>query len=518
MSTCSNCGALYPPDDTECPECGIENERSGLRNRVDSRSINPGSDEDAANLDNGSLVGSEYPGDKRRSDEEISPVRSSAFKETKREKTAGRQIPVSDILEMNDRRAKPAFVDEPERTRKQTPRTAATVSVSEPRLVRDRESENREIETNGPVAIDDGKSTTQIDQLPPAYGSVALAVAAEMERETGEDRSDVVLDELEPKPSQPDSEARDESRAAVMQIDDGQQREKPWSISGHDSVPPPKDETAEQTVIPVRPPVLASEALREQLAPAEPGRYTIRALSVIVGTLGTVTMLALLGTSGMGLPLAGAFLALTAFALPSIPYAPRSAAVFTISASTLGVVTWMYVGTAGSLADVVETIGVVTLGIALIFRAWHRASVVARILVAVGIFICMGWLGMSGWLKDFAALDPAWQSWLPTIIRAPFGLLLMLSLLAFMDARSTGGCGMWATALLFWHALHMTVQLMILVWPKENRLPDWHLLSGSLSTITAASIASPLLAVLVVIGVAQLMAVASNVDVWARHS
>jgi hypothetical protein len=228
-------------------------------------------------------------------------------------------------------------------------------------------------------------------------------------------------------------------------------------------------------------------------------------------------MLLLLGTSGMGLPLAGAFLALTAFALPSIPYAPRAAAVFTISASTLGVVTWMYVGTAGTPAGVVETIGVVTLGIALQYRAWHRSSVAARFFVAVGILVCMGWLGMSGWLKDFTTLDPAWQSWLPTIIRAPFGLLLMLSLLAFMDARSTGGCGIWAMAILLWHALHMTVQLMILVWPKGSRVPNWQLLTGDLSMVTAAAIASPLLAILVIFGVAQLLAVAFNVDVRAKQ-
>jgi hypothetical protein len=333
-----------------------------------------------------------------------------------------------------------------------------------------------------------------------------------MERATSDERSQDLSDESVSSASGLISEAGEERKSAVAQTDIERQREKAQPAPGRDSIPPSKVESAEEARIAIRPPVLASEALREQIAPAEPGRDTIRVLSVLIGISGTTFMLLLLGTSGMGLPLAGAFLALTALGFPSIPYAPRAAAVFTISASALGVVTWMVVGTVGAPAVVVETIGVVILAIALVFRAWHRASVVARILVASGILVCVGWLGMSGWLKDFTTLDPAWQSWLPTIIRAPFGLLLMLSLLAFMDARTTGGCGIWATAVLVWHALQMAVQLMILVWPKESRVPDWRLLSDDLSAITAASIASPLLAVLVIFAVAQLLAVASSVE------
>jgi hypothetical protein len=518
MSTCSNCGALFPPDETECPECGIENDRSGLRNRVDSHSTASETDEESANRDNGSAVDQEYAADELRSGQEIAPLRSSESMEVKKlEKTARPQVAESDIPQTNNRGPKPSFGNETERSHRPTSWTEDPAAVSEPRSARDREPENRTNKADGSAAVDESRSAIQNEVLPPAYGSVALAAAAEMEHATSEDQSSGFPEESEHSALQLSSEAQEDRDAAVAQTDGEHQREKLRSTSSSDSIPPPRDETAEQVPIPVRPPVLASEALREQLAPTEPGRNTIRVLSVVVGSCGAAIMLVLLGTNGMGLPLAGAFLALTAFALPSIPYAPRAAAVFTISASTLGVVTWMYVGTTGTPAEIVETIGVVTLGIALLFRAWHRTSVVARILVAVGILVCIGWLGMSGWLKDFTTLDPAWQSWLPTIIRAPFGLLLMLSLLAFMDARTTGGCGIWATAVWLWHALHMTVQLMILVWPKENRIPNWQLLSGDLSTITAASIASPLLALLVIFGVAQLLAVAFNVEVRTRQ-
>ncbi len=473
MSTCSNCGALYPPDDTACPECGVENDRSGLRNRVDSRSVDSKVDEAVADRNSGSAVDPEHAADERRSRRDSSRVRASEIEaDEKLEKTTKAEYPQSDIPETNSHEPITTVDGESRRAKKPTTRDEDPAAISEPRPAREREAENRESDTDGAAAIDESQSATQDEVLPPAYGSDALAAAAEMERATVEDQPQDFSEESELSASPSDSEVQEERNRAVAQTDPERQTDKPRSSSSSDSIPPPKEETAEEAPVPVRPPVLASEALREQLAPAEPGRDVIRVLSVVVGTVGTLSMIALLGTSGMGLPLAGAFLALTAFALPSIPYAPRAAAVFTISASTLGVITWMYVGTVGTPAEIVETIGVVTLGVALQFRAWHRASIVARILVAVGILVCIGWLGMSGWLKDFTTLDPAWQSWLPTIIRAPFGLLLMLSLLAFMDARTTGGCGAWATAVMLWHALHMTVQLMILVWPKESRVPN----------------------------------------------
>jgi hypothetical protein len=344
---------------------------------------------------------------------------------------------------------------------------------------------------------------------PPTYGSVALKVAAEMAKIAGDDG--------EPHSESWESQSglaadEDEIRLISKRLDD-QRKEESQRTRARDSVSSSsREDVIEETRSTIRPPVLASEALQEQMAPREPGRGTIRILTVLIGMSGAVVTFLLLGTSNMGIALSGSFLALIALGLPSIPYAPRAAAVFVISASMLGVATWIHGGALSVPAPVVETTGVVVLGIALLFRSWHRASITARILVAVGIIVCGSWLGMSGWLKDFTTLDPAWQSWLPTIIRAPFGLLLTLSLLAFMDSRSTGACGVWAVAILIWHGLHMGVQLMILSWPQKALVPNWSLLVHKLSAVTAASIASPLLAVLVVFGVAQLLAVALNTD------
>ncbi|MBN1656198.1 MAG: hypothetical protein JXA30_20685 [Deltaproteobacteria bacterium] len=405
---------------------------------------------------------------------------------------------------------------EPERERKSILRDEVSGAKTEQQIQRDRVDQSENGRTTGMTAIIETVLASRNAVLPPAYGSAALAVAEQMERATGEEQLQRLSRIMETEVSQPDSEIKGEETQGIADAVEEVQKGESQPTDSDDSIPAPKDEVGEEARIPIRPPVLASEALREQIAPAEPGRDTIRILSVLIGTFGTTITLLLLGTSGIGLPLAGAFLALTALGLPSMPYAPRAAAIFAISASTLGVVTWIHVVTMGAAAEVVEIIGVVILGAALRFRAWHRASITARVLVAVGIAACVSWLGMSGWLKDFTTLDPAWQSWLPTLIRAPIALLLMLSLLAFMDARTTGGCGIWTIAVLLWHGLYMTVQLIILVWPKEVRVPSWQRLSDDLSAITSASIAGPLLAVLVVFSVAQLLAVAFNSELRSK--
>jgi hypothetical protein len=81
----------------------------------------------------------------------------------------------------------------------------------------------------------------------------------------------------------------------------------------------------------------------------------------------------------------------------------------------------------------------------------------------------------------------------------------MLSLLAFMDERSTGGCAVWATCIVLWHAVHMGVDLLTQCWPSNLSAPDWTLIQGAEA---ATLIAGPLLAFVVAFGTAQLLAVA----------
>lgn len=355
-------------------------------------------------------------------------------------------------------------------------------------------------------------SPAPVDSLvPPTYGLDALAIAVEMDEPPpleSDSPSYIEQQQTPPDLEEPEGETSDEEAETTQ--DESEQEVETDSLS--DNVPPPRNGEPSESGVVIRPPVLASEALREDVAPREPGRNTIRILLILIGITGSIVTLQLIGISGIGTALCCAFLALTALSIPPIPYAARAAAVLIISASTLGVVTWMHVVRVGTPMAIVETINISVLASALLFRAWHRASILARMMVALGIALCVSWLGMSGILNEITTLDPAWQTWLPTILRIPLGLILILSLLAFMDGRSTGGCRAWAITLLFWYGLDMSVQFITYCWPQGTSEPLWPQTGSQAATIAIAMLISPLLTVLVVYGVAQLLAIAVSVE------
>jgi hypothetical protein len=94
-------------------------------------------------------------------------------------------------------------------------------------------------------------------------------------------------------------------------------------------------------------------------------------------------------------------------------------------------------------------------------------------------------------------------------MQVPLALLLMLSLLAFMDSRSTGACGTWATLLLIWYALYQWSGLLALYWPRGS---GGFALRRVDPQVASAELAQPLLTVLFVVGVAQLLSAASAAE------
>lgn len=253
----------------------------------------------------------------------------------------------------------------------------------------------------------------------------------------------------------------------------------------------------------VRPPVLASEALQRDLTPAEPAPALLRFWSPVLGLLGVAATWFLTHGHGIGAPLCGAFAALAVLGLPRMPYAARAGAVATVAATGLAVVLWAEIGGDQGPHAVVLTLTVTLLAAGLFFRAWHRASALSRFMVALGILLGASFLWMSGVFTQLTMLDTAWQSWAPRLVGFPFGILLMLSLLSFMNARTTAGAAAWATFVLLWYALYTTVELLHVVWPKASDHPDFSLIdSQRMLALGSAPIFSALLA----LGLAQLIA------------
>lgn len=259
-----------------------------------------------------------------------------------------------------------------------------------------------------------------------------------------------------------------------------------------------------------RPPVLASECLRKDLAPAAPGARPVRGVTALVGVLGLGIALLLGRLQGLGIPLGGAFAALALLGIVPLAYAARAAAVMTVAGCGLSVVIWDRLEHGEPLDPLVPLIGCTLLATALLFRGWHRASLLARALVALGIVLCAGWVWMTGALQRLLVLEGQWQSWLPALLVVPFVILLLLSLLAFMDSRSTGGCALWSALVLAWYALFAWLDVIELAWPASAAHADWQRVSPDIA-ITLVS--GPLFAVALALAFAQLLAVATaNVD------
>ena len=252
-----------------------------------------------------------------------------------------------------------------------------------------------------------------------------------------------------------------------------------------------------------RPPVLASEALLRDIAPSRPARRALRVWCPLLGVLGVINVWVLTRGQGLGWPLAGAFCALSLLGLPPMPYSGRASAVTTVSATGLALLLWSDAPSPGGATRIMLTAAVALLASGLLFRAWHRASALSRFIVASGIGLASLFLWLSGELSDLTLVDTAWQSWLPRVVALTFSLLLLLSLLAFMDARSTGGAAVWAGFILCWMGVHAVTAILHQAWPKGadaidlTRIPQDTLLAWT---------SAPLLTALLSIGLAQLMA------------
>jgi hypothetical protein len=232
-----------------------------------------------------------------------------------------------------------------------------------------------------------------------------------------------------------------------------------------------------------------------------------RRVAVVVGSVGAAQALLWSGGRGIALPLAGAFIALVALGVSPMAYAARAAAIATVAGSALGVAAFVETAATNRFEPLVLASGVTVLSAALLFRAWHRASWLARALAAFGIVVCAGFLAMSDALRRLPIVDPSWQAWLPQLLQLVLVLILLLSLLAFMDARSTGGCDAWAFCLLGWYVTFRAVETLAWRFPAATAADAATTkLAAQASEHAALHSAIPLLTGMFAISLAQLWA------------
>jgi hypothetical protein len=206
-----------------------------------------------------------------------------------------------------------------------------------------------------------------------------------------------------------------------------------------------------------RPPFLASEILREDLAPLEPGKRALTLATQFSGAAGLVGTLLVGYKSPLGLACAAICIAIVVLGRLRMEYTTRAAAVALLSGTALTATVLGRLSLGASPDDPMLAAACALLPGALLFRAWYRAAQAARVMVSASLVFAIAWAAMTSH-RGLLTLGFTWQSWLPALAWYLFCILCLLSLLAFMGDETTGGCGVWGLGLSVWFALFASLR------------------------------------------------------------
>jgi hypothetical protein len=259
-----------------------------------------------------------------------------------------------------------------------------------------------------------------------------------------------------------------------------------------DAVPAPSNEPA------VKPPVLASDILREEVAPLAPARRLIR---IWLGTFALACAFsATAARFGFGPHTANVFegslvaaiLASIGAAVPASYTARATMAIVSgLSLLVLGALERGPLAPLGHLGVFRAAMGillVLTLPPALLFRSRYRAFPEARLVLSIALLLSIPALILA----VLGALDG--DATLPS--RIADGVLvaaILTGLFGYMGAETTGGCARWAGFLLVAYAGRIAVQVM----PFHNDFSDsqpldvyghWGYLVASAGTLAATTL------------------------------
>jgi hypothetical protein len=248
-----------------------------------------------------------------------------------------------------------------------------------------------------------------------------------------------------------------------------------------------------------RPPprlVLASEALREDMAPLEPdrrvGQQAVGGVAIALALLGVVLRQhaerALVGDTAASLSFAAAG---TAAALACLPfsYSVRAIAVFALGvalmllgANSVGPLAGLHLGSTMQL-EVTRLLVLATLPGALLFRARYRGYPRARVVLGIALIAATPFALTRGLVAASSAAG------LVDRVAAGIDLAVILAgLFGFMGADTTGGGSVWASLVIAF--LSLDIPLRELGTPESAALWEEHA-----ATAVAAACAATMAAV-----------------------
>ncbi|MEQ8459740.1 MAG: hypothetical protein RLO52_05830 [Sandaracinaceae bacterium] len=233
-------------------------------------------------------------------------------------------------------------------------------------------------------------------------------------------------------------------------------------VSGTQPTQLPRKRDDEETV--QRPRFLASELLRQEWWPRTPLERTNRWGAVAVGAGGLVGVFAMGGLAGNAIGLAALFFLCAAVGLAPVEARVRGAILAVVGAAGAGWVAWMSAQGDGGATPLLVACTVLGAS-SLFFRAAHRKSRLARILVGVGLAAAAAWLFFTGGVDGFVVETMDWQSWVGPTTRLMLVVVLVTAVLSFLDPTGHGGAWIAGFAFLVWLALHSAGAMVVAAFP-----------------------------------------------------
>ncbi|MCZ7687155.1 MAG: hypothetical protein M5U28_53825 [Sandaracinaceae bacterium] len=254
-----------------------------------------------------------------------------------------------------------------------------------------------------------------------------------------------------------------------------------------------------------RPRYLASELLKQDWYPRTPLARSLRWGALAVGSVGAAALLALGASSPGALGLAGILAACAVLGALPVAAQLRGVALAALGVSGTGLAGWMRLDEGREPAAPLLVACITLTASALFYRAAHRTARFARVLVAVGLGATAGWLVLTGGIDALVVETFVWHDWLFPALRVLLGLVVVVSLLTFLDPTGHGGAWAAGGALLVWLTLEMAASLASSAWSAAG--------ASSLSLADPAPLATltfPLLAALAAGGLCQLWVMISR--------
>jgi hypothetical protein len=296
------------------------------------------------------------------------------------------------------------------------------------------------------VALSDPELTE-----PPDTGLNRTAIR---EREPQSDPAPVLP--LHRKKNGTESERRED--AAVLEL----QTDEPSASASE------RDTSLPQVPIPPGPPILASDLLREQMRPSSPGEKALRRTTVALTVVGALGALLVGGVHPLTFVALALLITMATLALTPMSYRGRAVGLFLVGAIATGVALWQQMLTGVAPEGSILAGATIVLSGSLLFRAYYRGARPARLAVTLGVLALSVWFFASGGHESLVTLEGDWQSWAPATTHMTFGLLALLSLMAFMDNSTRGGAHVWAVSLLVLYGVHIGLLVGSDVWPVHG--------------------------------------------------